>query len=46
VPPVEIGALAVSAVWHERFHADAAARFFREIVVTELARLLRTPPIA
>jgi DNA-binding transcriptional LysR family regulator len=35
VPPVRV------AVWHERYHRDAGHRFFRAIVIDEVARRLK-----
>jgi DNA-binding transcriptional LysR family regulator len=40
-PPIVIAPVVVSALWHERYHADEGARFFRELVIAELAVLLR-----
>jgi DNA-binding transcriptional LysR family regulator len=44
-PPVEVPALGIAAVWHERFDAEPASRFLRGLVVDALAELLadRTP---
>lgn len=40
-PPIAMAAVPVAAVWHERFHADPASRFLRELVVAEVVTLLR-----
>lgn len=42
-PPIAMTDVPVAAVWHERFHADPASRFLRELVVKEVAILLRGP---
>lgn len=42
--PIALADVPVAAVWHERFHADPAQRFFRELVFTEVADALRDPP--
>lgn len=34
-PPIEIPALPIVALWHERYQADPAHRFFRNLVVEE-----------
>ena len=39
--PIPLAAVPVSAVWHERFHSEPAARFFRELVLGELTAVLR-----
>lgn len=40
-PPIEMPALPVAALWHERFHAEPALRFFRDLVLSEVAAILR-----
>lgn len=32
-PPIDLPAVKVAALWHDRFHADPAHRFFRTLVV-------------
>lgn len=41
--PIAMAEVPVAAVWHERFHADPAQRFFRELVFTEVTAALRRP---
>jgi len=40
-PPIALAEVPVSAVWHERFHADPAQRFFRDLVLAEITAALR-----
>lgn len=40
-PPVEIAPVATAALWHERMHADAGHRWFREHVATVMAARLK-----
>lgn len=40
-PPVALAPVPVAALWHERFHADSAQRFFRALVTEQVAALLR-----
>jgi DNA-binding transcriptional LysR family regulator len=40
-PPIDLPVVRVAALWHERYQADAAHRFFRAIVCEEVAPLLR-----
>ena len=42
--PIAMADVPVAAVWHERFHADPAQRFFRELVIAEISAILRRPP--
>jgi len=39
--PIRIPSLPVAAVWHERFDADPGHRFFRGLVIDEVAQALR-----
>ncbi|MFO0554710.1 MAG: LysR family transcriptional regulator [Polyangiaceae bacterium] len=41
-PPVSVPPLPVVALWHERTHADAAHRWFRERVIGVIGRVLTT----
>lgn len=43
-PPIDIPALGIAAVWHERFDADPASRFLRGLVVEALGELLAERP--
>jgi LysR family transcriptional regulator, transcriptional activator of nodD3 and syrA len=40
-PPLAIPAVPVAALWHERYHADPAHRFFRSLVRGEIEPTLR-----
>jgi DNA-binding transcriptional LysR family regulator len=40
-PPLAVAPIPVAAVWHERYSADPAQRFFRELVQFEVAAVLR-----
>jgi len=42
-PPIEVPALPLVSLWHERYQADSAHRFFRTLVVEEIAAGLRRP---
>ena len=42
-PPLAVAPIPVAAVWHERYSAEPAQRFFRELVQLEVAALLRRP---
>lgn len=39
-PPVAMPPIPVAALWHERWHADAGARWARELVAGEVGRAL------
>ncbi len=39
-PPIAMTPVPVAAVWHERFHADPAHQFFRDLVLEEVAAAL------
>jgi DNA-binding transcriptional LysR family regulator len=38
--PVPMPSVPVAALWHERYQADAASKFFRDVVVQEVAKML------
>lgn len=40
-PPIAVPAVPIVALWHERFQADPAHRFLRELVLAELSGRLR-----
>ncbi|MEM9452948.1 MAG: LysR substrate-binding domain-containing protein [Myxococcota bacterium] len=40
-PPIEIPVIPIVALWHERYHADPAHRFFRGVVVDEFEASLK-----
>lgn len=40
-PPAALPPVAVAALWHERMHADAGHRWFRELTVAVMQRRLR-----